>query len=126
MSEPIFRAFCNDSKEFLYEGEFNIRPDGSIWTHGSHWTEEREYNAVLCRSTGLKDRNGKMIFEFDIIQSGIYRLIVQFRDGSFVVKIYNSLETYVSLSKYYLNLNQFEKIGSSLANPELLEQKQNG
>ena len=125
MSEPIFRAWDNKNKRWLTD--FLINKTGVVYADDV--TELKQWypvDATLCLSTGLKDRNGKMIFEFDIIQSGIYRLIVQFRDGSFVVKIYNSLETYVSLSKYYLNLNQFEKIGSSLANPELLEQKQNG
>ena len=63
--------------------------------------------------TGLKDKNGKMIWEGDILalRNGIPR-VVRFEDGAFVLE---------NTSIPMRFANKFEVIGNITDNPELLE-----
>lgn len=40
---------------------------------------------ALCQCTGLKDRNGKLIYEGDVLSFNGFRNPVYFDDGSFVI-----------------------------------------
>lgn len=67
MSEPIFRAWCNKDKEWIHEDCINVRANGKVWMYNEDG-DETEIDATLCRSTGLKDSKGEMIFENDIVK----------------------------------------------------------
>lgn len=133
MSEPIFIAW--DSKNKRWIKDFCVKPDGSLFRvifsdlTGNVLTVDIK-DAVLCRSTGLRDSKrtkefpeGEMIFEFDIIKSDcgdVY--LIEFDDGSFVVKMNNENKARQSIFKNWMS--RMEIIGNIFENPELLEQKQ--
>ncbi len=126
MSEPIFRAW--DSKNKCWLDSFFLGGSGTIYVDDSYNLGEnyamRDVDATLCRSTGLKDRNGKIIFEFDIIKSknGIIH-IVKFNENSLCAFDIKDENYYCALYQKWIDDFQKEIIGSSLENPELLEKK---
>ena len=80
---------------------------------GMHNGEEQ--SVVLMQYTGLKDKNGKEIYEGDIINDcGVKGVVVLFR-GSFC---YDSGKSYSSLHE--LDTCVMEVIGNIFENPELI------
>ena len=73
-------------------------------------TEDINDNGVLMQSTGLFDKNGREVYESDIVKmlSGEL-LLVQFNHGMFEPVC-------------YYNSDAFEKVGNAFENPELLEE----
>lgn len=135
MSEPIFRAFNNKTKEWIRSFNLFIDANGLIYEHKREKFDCLNFldDAVLCRSTGLKDNHGKMIFEFDIIKSStpnftiIRRVEYSNESASFVLYKIPFDKRFMHnepMKQDWLLDYSSEIIGSSLENPELLEQKQ--
>ena len=135
MREILFRGKRMDNGEwvegYLYEHKpalvgivsENDVPDPSRWfilkTGFADWNLPRpvefiEVNpSTVGQYTGLKDKNGKRIFEGDILSLRTGRPhVVMFEDGSFVLE-----NTAISVRF----ANKFEVIGNIHDNPELLE-----
>lgn len=87
------------------------------------------YNAGTCYkgyiqlSTGLKDKNGKLIFEGDIIEWKKEKHIVVFdeRNATFGIKI-SDVETYL-FNDIHTPTRWIEVIGNIYENKELLEEQ---
>ena len=86
---------------------------------------------TVCQYTGLKDKNGKKIFEGDILKYSWYigdHLIseniieIHYKDGSFCYRE-NDEDYFIPIddSEYGISLNTYEVIGNIFDNPELLE-----
>jgi uncharacterized phage protein (TIGR01671 family) len=111
-----FRAWNDISKEMLYHGK-DIQ--GLIW-----WNEFGEIQSLakaeLMQSTGLKDKNGKEIYEGDFIKAewGIgnadYRIVGE--DGL--------PEFYHWFIEYCFEEDNLEVIGNKYENPELIENEE--
>ena len=123
MREIKFRAWDKKEKRFInFEGKPIIEdmdsegliffPDDNQLPHrGMH---NKEF--ILMQFTGLKDKNGKEIYESDIIfwedkPSYKYNSEIKFEDGCFL-PICNLIRQKIS----------FEVIGNIHENPELLEE----
>ena len=79
---------------------------------------------VLMQSTGLKDKNGKEIFEKDILDYNGRKAIVKWH-GSYACFIYEFVDELKNRTAewqpLYLSYYKFEIIGNIYENPELLE-----
>lgn len=78
--------------------------------------------STICQCTGLTDKNGKKIFENDIVQDGWYNGTVEYEDGCFVIK-WNNIKFLRKDLGYWANLDGFQTIGNIYDNPELLEEE---
>ena len=89
---------------------------------GEYW---RDFNDVnLMQFTGLKDKNGKEIFEKDIVDYKGRKAIVKWH-GSYACFIYEFVDELKNRTTewkpLYLSYYHFEIIGNIYENPELLE-----
>lgn len=74
----------------------------------------RNPNIIVMRCTGLRDKNGKLIFEGDILKSGIHYYQVVWHEGKFVLN--------KGCKNYPIGgCDLMEIIGNIHENPELLE-----
>lgn len=121
-----FRVWDKERKCFFNDYEVVIYPNG----------EERFFNAdydfaesVIEQCTGLKDKNGKLIYENDLIKcpSGIYRIAVD--DFGLWTAIYNNNpfegvgEWSDMVKEYAFNQNdvEIEVLGNIHENADLLK-----
>ncbi|WNW16710.1 YopX family protein [Lactiplantibacillus plantarum] len=72
---------------------------------------------VLEQFTGLKDVNGKEIYEGDILENRKYRSIVKFASGKFLADLIETIQTFDLIGETHGS----KVIGNVHENPELLE-----
>lgn len=100
-----------------------------ILTNFSMWGDD-EYSgsiiddAILMQSTGLKDKNGKEIFEGDILgtKDGLLNGVIEYRSDLGMWT--NSLIRYNNFERLCNVANSKEIIGNIYENRELLEDKE--
>ena len=134
MREILFKAKRIDSGEWV-EGylmdENYINLPYTDYSVGGRFDEEIEiYPETVCQYTGLTDKNGRKIFEGDIVKTnqygvddgsghnyaGLDTFSVEFSDGGFCLK--NKWRRF-NLRPF----GNFEVIGNIFDNPELLKEK---
>ncbi len=75
-------------------------------------------NAEFMQCTGLKDKNGKLIYEGDVVKNGLHNNLVEWFKGGFW------LNGFINGAKW--NIHQchqiLEVIGNIYENPELLQE----
>ncbi|PKE36853.1 hypothetical protein CW670_02675 [Macrococcoides caseolyticum] len=113
---PKFRIFDKKKKRFL--GDFTMEID----KFGIHVLDEFNYvvdedDRVLMQATGLTDKNGKEIFEGDIVKYWENIGYIEFYQGSWVINWNDG-----SLFDLYDNDNNLEVLGNIHEHPELLIQ----
>lgn len=116
MSDQIFKAWDNKNKSWIEKDCFLISSDGLISVQNED-NERFLIDATLCRSTGLKDKNGVMIFENDILTDDLKNILtVKFFKGEFTA------ENLVGGFKLnHLNDYEFKIIGNIFEHKHLLE-----
>lgn len=85
-------------------------------------------NSIVMQYTGLKDKNGKEIYEGDIVSLGEYNYeCVWISDDIRIPPCWDFIRT-SKFDIHYINFNriaEFEIIGNIYENPELLERQVN-
>lgn len=128
---PRFRAW-DSAKQEMFTDTFAITESGQVVVVEQEFvTSTPDYifveHLVIMQSTGLKDKNGKEIFEGDIVQFEDYYIetdlpyinkgIVEWSQGSFTISNRASVQMEDLLDGEFLDLTI---IGNVYENPELL------
>lgn len=130
---PKFRAWDKRFSEFVED--FFVSEDGKIYKkstntgYGIAISRETSDKVILMQSTGLKDKNGKEIFEGDVVrqvrtqpttENEIIIGVVTMIEGAWLIM--NDCEQLAS--KLWSETNENEIIGNTYENPDLLEDKE--
>ena len=112
MNRPIkFRAW--DGKKMVRN--FHISPDGVMLTEatGMKYDGLHETNSTIMQFCGLLDKNGKEIYEGDVVQTENTVVgQITFYSGHFMLDVGKGVRMYIS--------DEYEVIGNIYENPELL------
>lgn len=133
MRELKFRIWVKDEERYYDETDeesYQIIPNGQVTYTSEAYEEDGVFytdttnatnNVVVEQYTGLKDKNGKPIYEGDIVgfkwTKSLYVVTYRKYDASFILENDEREETiHLSLDK-----DDFEVFGTIHENPELLE-----
>jgi len=121
---PKFRAWLKNDKEIIDVDEIHWF-DGELDIIGDYITFVRKADEIeLMQSTELKDKNGKEIFEGDIVDYKGRKAVIKWH-GSYASFIYRFVDELNKRSAewypLYLVYLKCEVIGNIYENPELLE-----
>lgn len=126
---PRFRAWDKHGRKMFYEDELiiwnnNVYANDSEKLSCDHlkgWSIDEQY---LMQSTGLRDKNGKEIFEGDIIDYNGRNAVVKWH-GSYASFVYMFVDELRSRNQewdpLYLSYLHFQVVGNKFETPELLE-----
>jgi uncharacterized phage protein (TIGR01671 family) len=138
MREIKFRAWDKDNKEMIFWNLFNIDKDESFRLYIGDYGKRYEEDLEIMQYTGLYDKNGKEIYEGDIIRI-LYtdwpsktdddkRTLEEYKKdiSKIGIVVYNSNGFYIRIKEYNDTLNEGrhgekEIIGNIYENLELLE-----
>ena len=129
---PKFRAYDSGSLSRMYQPDEVMVGDGNIWiidedSVAGDWIVNNDIH--LMQSTGLKNKNGKEIFEGDIITNGISVVDVKNHQTLGFYTVVNGEERFfgsnTSIKDFENDVEEFSSttkiIGNIYENPELLE-----
>ncbi|WP_105144540.1 YopX family protein [Streptococcus suis] len=124
---PKFRAY-NPATNDWYKPEEVFVSDGNIYLDDDDFDELTQNNDVtLMQSTGLFDKNGKEIFEGDVVlQNGWKKVAVSFgtqevEENFGDKRIFQGFNLYLGGGYPEAVMCEFEIIGNIYENPELME-----
>ena len=125
---PKFRAWNKTWEEMGEVRRIRFYDNGSVSTvlakcngQAKNLTKDE---VILMQSTGLRDKNGKEIFEGDILDYDGRKVIVKWHSSyaSFIYRFVDELhKRNAEWNPLYLAYYHFEVVGNKFENPELLE-----
>lgn len=122
---PRFRAWDKEFKEMVQVDAlvFEEQIIKATYKNGNVVKEDLK-NYVLMQSTGLTDKNGKEIFEGDIIDYNGRNAVVKWH-GSYASFVYMFVDELRSRNQewdpLYLSYFHFQVVGNKFETPALLE-----
>lgn len=133
MREIKFRAWDNHTKQWIGDAKYDVIGldfyGNLIKCHTDSCESPLSYydnpNIELMQYTGLKDKNGKEIYEGDILTSSDWSCgcEVIYKGGGFTLKQGESTSNLYAnfLDAYGYYIDDIEIVGNIYENPELLE-----
>jgi len=128
MKDIKFRAWDNTNKRMSAVAGlhfFNGGIDINVFADEDEWAEEPDL--ILMQYTGLKDKNGKEIYDGDIVNFKSYRKTANIGEvvyidslASFAVKYWLVLDYLHELFSVHLYKDSLEVIGNIYENSELV------
>nr|DAN00055.1 MAG TPA: YopX protein [Caudoviricetes sp.] len=122
----LFKAKRTDNKEWVV-GSLISMPHGGYMI--DRVTDGRRFRVMInpstiCQCTGLKDKNGNLIWENDLVMTvydGIeHTYVVKWDDSELGFKATNGKKNYGNYFQYLGCCDEIEVIGNIFDNPELL------
>ena len=130
MREILFRAKRIENGEWV-EGQYAYilnpltesgEPIKHLICNGTNIFNDEIEPETLCQYTGLKDMNGNLIWENDIVEdkrfNGFYKIVFRVRDGGWYVENIKSGALFRIMER---TSYQYERCGNIFDNPELLK-----
>jgi hypothetical protein len=114
--EIKFRAWDDINKKFPFIG-FSIVGEVTVFNLDRQYELKHLLKLEITQFTGLKDKNGKEIYEGDICYMNDILCHVVFEEGAFLLQSKKLQESFCMYEYIY---NKFEVIGNIFENPELL------
>mgnify|MGYP000186567664 CR=1 FL=1 len=140
----LFKAKRIDNGEWVFgdlvHSVYKIG-DTCVGQYGNEVGMHEVDQSTICQCTGLKDKNGKLIWENDIIHkpfytdydayanSEAYTGRIQYEDGGWSIEITKSdgrvcVSPIIDMIAYSKDIEHFEVIGNIFDNTELLESEE--
>lgn len=130
-----------DAFENCEEAHIIFEPNTMFYSSGETDGWYKVDPSTICQCTGLKDKNGNLIWENDIIHKPFYTDYdayansesytgrIQYEDGGWSVEITKSdgrvcISPIIDMIAYSKDVEHFEIIGNIFENPELLESEE--
>ncbi len=126
-TEKMLMPDSNSDGEHIWQfngnGDIVILAEGTKWKEGGGETYEETgfypIDCALMQFTGLTDKNGKEIFEGDVLSNIVARWVVVFNRGCFCHQMVGRPQNPTELA--LRSLVGGEIIGNIYENPELLK-----
>jgi len=114
-----YRKIMADYVSAIQNGDTQGTPSSvNVIVDGKNETWDIKNDDVeLLQFTGLKDANGKEIYEGDILENRKYRSIVKFANGKFLADVVGTISTFDLIGETHGS----KVIGNVHENPELLK-----
>ena len=134
MREIKFRAWLKEDKKMVNVETMDFTDKSIQYLKKSEiinaYILRRESDDVeLMQYTGLKDKNGKEIYEGDIVlikldeTSTWHKTVVGFKKGAFIASLIDG-EDYIYIFNRGFDSNDFEILGNVYENKSLLEENE--
>jgi len=125
MREIKFRVWDKDNQKMWDRIDLNFcMKYGQIYIDNDYIKELGiSKNVELMQYTGLKDKNGKKIYEGDILAAPhTYNIEIIYKNGGFLMEFFDDIgeKCEYHLNKELIEQDDLEIIGNKYENPELL------
>lgn len=141
--EYLYKGKRLDNREWII-GFITFHKTGKVFIKpidGSATSSEEVDKDTICRCTGLKDKNGNLIWENDIVKKHFYEDydacvnseeyigVVKYTNCAWIIDTFRGGEYKCAIPvfeviSYSEDIKYFEIIGNTIDNPELLESEE--